>query len=107
MSTATITNTEKILSLKTTTAPHEASQQPEQSSKAQPQGLAACGTGGYPVAGMPALEDPYAKRRWQLEHMAAAFRVFSRKGYTEGTAVHISVRDPVHPSTFWINPYVP
>ncbi|KXJ84722.1 hypothetical protein Micbo1qcDRAFT_101766, partial [Microdochium bolleyi] len=51
----------------------------------------------------PTFQDPYAKRQWQLEHMAA-FRVFARKGYTEGTAGHISVRDPVDPSTFWINP---
>lgn len=36
--------------------------------------------------------------------MAAAFRVFARKGYCEGTAGHISVRDPVDPETFWINP---
>ncbi|KXJ84859.1 class II aldolase/adducin N-terminal [Microdochium bolleyi] len=79
-------------------------QQPAQDVKSQPQGLAACGTGGYPVAGMPTFQDPYAKRQWQLEHMAAAFRVFARKGYTEGTAGHISVRDPVDPSTFWINP---
>lgn len=36
--------------------------------------------------------------------MAAAFRVFARKGYTEGAAGHISLRDPVDPETFWINP---
>ncbi|KAH7324157.1 class II aldolase and Adducin N-terminal domain protein [Stachybotrys elegans] len=66
--------------------------------------LAAQGTGGYPVPGVPTFDDPYKKRQWQLEHMAGAFRVFARKGYTEGTAGHISVRDPVDPSTFWINP---
>lgn len=37
--------------------------------------------------------------------MAGAFRVIARKGYTEGTAGHISVRDPVEAETFWINPY--
>ncbi|KAF5502051.1 Meiotically up-regulated gene 14 protein [Colletotrichum aenigma] len=36
--------------------------------------------------------------------MAGAFRVVARKGYLEGTAGHISVRDPVDPDTFWINP---
>lgn len=61
-------------------------------------------SGGYEAPGMPKIEDPYKKRRWQLEHMAGAFRVFARKGFTEGTAGHISVRDPVDPSTFWINP---
>ncbi|KAK1622411.1 class II aldolase/adducin N-terminal [Colletotrichum phormii] len=36
--------------------------------------------------------------------MAGAFRVIARKGYLEGTAGHISIRDPVDPDTFWINP---
>lgn len=66
--------------------------------------LAANATGGYEYPGIPTFSDRYKKRQWQLEHMAGAFRVFARKGYTEGTAGHISVRDPVHPSTFWINP---
>ncbi|CAG9953401.1 unnamed protein product, partial [Clonostachys rosea f. rosea IK726] len=66
--------------------------------------LSACGTGGFEVEGIPKIDDPYKKRQWQLEHMAGAFRCFARKGYTEGTAGHISVRDPVDPSTFWINP---
>lgn len=61
-------------------------------------------TGGYPFAGIPVFDDHYKKRQWQLEHMAGAFRVFARKGYTEGSAGHISVRDPVDPNTFWINP---
>ena len=53
---------------------------------------------------MPKFEDKYEERKWALEHMAAAFRYFAREGYCEGTAGHISVRDPVDPSTFWINP---
>ncbi|KAI8680760.1 Class II Aldolase and Adducin N-terminal domain protein [Fusarium sp. Ph1] len=62
-------------------------------------------TGAYSFPGIPKLDDLYKKRQWQLEHMAAAFRVFARKGFTEGTAGHISVRDPVQPNTFWINPF--
>ena len=72
--------------------------------KLPPTGAAAMATGGYPAPTMPVFEDLYKKRQWQLEHMAGAFRVFARKGYTEGGAGHISVRDPVDPSTFWINP---
>ncbi|GMM47442.1 hypothetical protein DAPK24_040170 [Pichia kluyveri] len=53
---------------------------------------------------IPEFDDPYKKREWILEHMAGAFRVFGRKGYAEGTAGHISVRDPIDPTTFWINP---
>lgn len=64
----------------------------------------AVATGGYIFPGIPKITDPYKKRQWQLEHMAGAFRVFARKGFTEGTSGHISVRDPVDPNTFWINP---
>ena len=66
--------------------------------------VAALSTGGLEFPGIPNITDPYKKRQWQLEHMAGAFRVFARKGFTEGTSGHISVRDPVDPSTFWINP---
>ncbi|KAJ6784340.1 hypothetical protein PWT90_06159 [Aphanocladium album] len=64
----------------------------------------AVATGGYEYPGIPQFTDPYAKRQWQLEHMAGAFRVFARLGFTEGASGHISVRDPVDPETFWINP---
>lgn len=66
--------------------------------------LGALATGGYEFPGIPNITDPYKKRQWQLEHMAGAFRVFARRGFTEGTSGHISVRDPVDPSTFWLNP---
>lgn len=36
--------------------------------------------------------------------MAIAFRVFARKGYTEGMSGHISVRDPENIHLFWTNP---
>lgn len=90
----------------TETAPAKISLQNEDLKPPKPQGLAACATGGYELAGIPKIDDPYKKRQWQLEHMAGAFRVFARKGFTEGTAGHISVRDPVDPNTFWINPSV-
>ncbi|KAG9585116.1 class II aldolase, partial [Aureobasidium melanogenum] len=61
-------------------------------------------SGGIPCDGIATLEDIHRKRKWMLEHMAGAFRVFARKGFTEGTAGHISIRDPVQPDTFWINP---
>lgn len=44
------------------------------------------------------------KRRWMLEHMAGAFRVFGRNGFGEGMSGHISLRDPEHPDCFWTNP---
>ncbi|KAK7416718.1 hypothetical protein QQX98_005044 [Neonectria punicea] len=59
---------------------------------------------GAPIQGIPTFTDPHEERKWVLQHMAGAFRVIARKGYLEGTAGHISVRDPVDPDTFWINP---
>lgn len=53
---------------------------------------------------LPKFTDKYEERKWAKQHMAAAFRIFARKGYTEGSAGHISLRDPVDPNTFWINP---
>lgn len=52
----------------------------------------------------PVFTDKYAERKWMLEHTAAAFRAFGRRGFGLGMAGHISVRDPVNPEHFWINP---
>ncbi|ODQ82279.1 hypothetical protein BABINDRAFT_10742 [Babjeviella inositovora NRRL Y-12698] len=59
--------------------------------------------GAHPFQ-LPVFEDKLEERKWIREHMAAAFRTFGRNGYSEGTAGHISVRDPIEPHTFWINP---
>lgn len=47
---------------------------------------------GMTLAGIPSFTDIEKKRHWMLEHMAGAFRVFARRGYTEGLAGHISLR---------------
>ncbi|KAF1994365.1 arad-like aldolase/epimerase [Amniculicola lignicola CBS 123094] len=59
---------------------------------------------GVCLPGIPIFSSFDKHRAWILEHMAGAFRVFARKGYTEGMSGHISVRDPEHPHTFWTNP---
>lgn len=59
---------------------------------------------GQPLPGIPKFVSFADHRQWMLEHMALAFRVFARKGYTEGMSGHISVRDPENPHTFWTNP---
>ncbi|CAH0054754.1 unnamed protein product [Clonostachys solani] len=97
MSSTTVTSEQK-LTLESN--PGASATQPQDG----PAGLAAVTTGEYEFPGIPKIDDPYKKRQWQLEHMAGAFRVFARRGYGEGTSGHISVRDPVDPSTFWINP---
>ena len=59
---------------------------------------------GPTIPGIPSFKDLEEKREWQLEHMAGAFRVFARHGYTEGMSGHISVRDPIQRDAFWMNP---
>ncbi|KAJ9271221.1 hypothetical protein DTO212C5_2571 [Paecilomyces variotii] len=59
---------------------------------------------GMMLPGIPSFTDMDKKRRWMLEHMAGAFRVFARKGFTEGMSGHISLRDPEHSNLFWTNP---
>ena len=45
------------------------------------------------------------ERRHRKERLAAAFRLFSRFGYDEGVAGHITARDPEYPDHFWVNPF--
>lgn len=59
---------------------------------------------GVCLPGIPIFSDIEKERHFILTHMAGAFRVFARKGYTEGMSGHISVRDPENPHTFWTNP---
>lgn len=55
---------------------------------------------GVCLPGIPRHPSFAEHRQWMLEKMALAFRVFARKGYTEGMSGHISVRDPENPHTF-------
>lgn len=66
--------------------------------------MVAMGHGAIALEGIPEFDTFAAKRRWTLEHLAGAFRVFGREGYAEGIAGHISVRDPEFTDRFWINP---
>ncbi|KAF2183737.1 arad-like aldolase/epimerase [Zopfia rhizophila CBS 207.26] len=59
---------------------------------------------GVCLPGIPIFSSYDKHRAWMLAHMAGAFRVFARKGLTEGMSGHISVRDPENPHTFWTNP---
>ncbi|CAD0015980.1 unnamed protein product, partial [Aureobasidium pullulans] len=46
---------------------------------------------GTPLPPVPNHTDMDKQRRWMLEHLAGAFRVFARKGYAEGMSGHISL----------------
>lgn len=53
----------------------------------------------YPT--FSSLED---ERVYRKQHLAAAYRVFAERGFDEGVAGHISVRDPILTDHFWLNP---
>ena len=45
------------------------------------------------------------ERLHRKQNLAAAFRLFSRFGFDEGVAGHITARDPEFPDHFWVNPF--
>lgn len=59
---------------------------------------------GITIASIPTFVSFQAQRQWQLEHMAAVFRHWSRQSYVFGISGHISVRDPEYHNAFWTNP---
>jgi ribulose-5-phosphate 4-epimerase/fuculose-1-phosphate aldolase len=44
------------------------------------------------------------ERRHRKQRLAAAFRIFGSFGFDEGTAGHITARDPERLDHFWVNP---
>lgn len=57
-----------------------------------------------PTPGIPTFSSHAEHRKHILIHTAATFRDFARKGFTEGQAGHISVRDPEYEDYIWMNP---
>jgi len=53
----------------------------------------------------PRFTDKYEERAYLKGRLALAFRIFGKLGYDEGVAGHITLRDPVDPTTFWVNPF--
>ena len=49
--------------------------------------------------------DKQQEQRYLKGRLAAAFRIFGKLGFDEGVAGHITCRDPIDPSTFWVNPF--
>lgn len=52
----------------------------------------------------PRFDTAEAERRHRKQRLAAAFRIFGRLGFDEGTAGHITARDPELTDHFWVNP---
>lgn len=53
----------------------------------------------------PTSTNVVEERRHRKEKLAAAFRLFSRLGFDEGVAGHITARDPERTDHFWVNPF--
>ena len=53
----------------------------------------------------PAFATLEEERRHRKERLAGAFRLFSRFGFDEGVAGHITARDPERTDHFWVNPF--
>jgi ribulose-5-phosphate 4-epimerase/fuculose-1-phosphate aldolase len=52
----------------------------------------------------PKFQRTEDERRHRKQRLAAAFRLFGRYGFDEGTAGHITARDPELTDHFWVNP---
>lgn len=53
----------------------------------------------------PVFADVAEERRHRKVRLAAGFRLFGRFGFGEGTAGHITARDPEFTDYFWVNPF--
>lgn len=53
----------------------------------------------------PVFATPAEERCHRKERLAASFRLFSRFGFDEGGAGHITARDPERLDHFWLNPF--
>lgn len=53
----------------------------------------------------PTFADKYQEREYLKGRLALAFRIFAKHGFDEGVAGHITLRDPVEPTSFWVNPF--
>jgi Class II Aldolase and Adducin N-terminal domain len=53
----------------------------------------------------PKLTDKYKEREFLKGRLAVTFRIFGKLGFDEGVAGHVTLRDPVDPTTFWVNPF--
>jgi ribulose-5-phosphate 4-epimerase/fuculose-1-phosphate aldolase len=52
----------------------------------------------------PVFATVAEERQHRKQRLAASFRVFSKCGFDEGAAGHITARDPEFTDTFWVNP---
>jgi ribulose-5-phosphate 4-epimerase/fuculose-1-phosphate aldolase len=57
----------------------------------------------WPASGK--FDSPEEDRLYRKQRLAAGFRLFSKFGFDEGVAGHITARDPERTDHFWVNPF--
>jgi ribulose-5-phosphate 4-epimerase/fuculose-1-phosphate aldolase len=57
------------------------------------------------IPGPPQFATAVEERKYRKQRLAAAFRLFSKFGFDEGVAGHITARDPEKLDHFWVNPF--
>ena len=62
-------------------------------------------TNGPKMPSPPVFDNVQEERIHRKQRLAAGFRLFSKMGFDEGIAGHITARDPEFPETFWVNPF--
>lgn len=55
--------------------------------------------------GQPTFESVEEERLHRKQRLAGSFRLFSKFGFDEGVAGHITARDPERTDCFWVNPF--
>jgi ribulose-5-phosphate 4-epimerase/fuculose-1-phosphate aldolase len=58
-----------------------------------------------PRFGPPTFDTVEEERLHRKQRLAAGFRLFSKCGFDEGVAGHITARDPELSDHFWVNPF--
>jgi ribulose-5-phosphate 4-epimerase/fuculose-1-phosphate aldolase len=53
----------------------------------------------------PTFSSVEEERQYRKQRLAAGFRLFSKFGFDEGVAGHITARDPELADHFWVNPF--
>lgn len=53
----------------------------------------------------PPFESLEQERLHCKQRLAGGFRIFAHLGLAEGVAGHVTLRDPIQPDSFWVNPF--
>jgi ribulose-5-phosphate 4-epimerase/fuculose-1-phosphate aldolase len=73
--------------------------------RAEVRRLGAMARGELSIPLPPTFESADEERAHRKQRLAAGFRLFSKFGFEEGVAGHITARDPELTDHFWVNPF--